>query len=350
MAVLVSPITGQTTDALGVNEVMGFLYADLVKLVTGADIKTRYPEFERSYGEWGAMIKEGRIPSADGTVVDPNTKEICGPFYFDADTRYYQTWVEAAYISEIRRIDVTKILRGEEEYQDLLRRVAQRNIEGYRKDVNTSIDNMFVAAAASAPSTPMALIGVKNDQSTIAAALANGGGFLNPKTPTAVNANRFDVLDEGTTYDQLWTEVLREVDHMEVENTAYTEVNQVYGADRDDLTIWAPIDLMAGTSVQYLQGLYRLTGMDQLPKIRKHNGADITVGSKKYGVIYIMDNRVINHVTRYMGYDDTSVMCRFSEQIALHVEHMLKYSPLYKAWAIVFEYPMPNEGGELVNV
>lgn len=339
MAVLVSPITGQTADAFSVNEVMGFLYADLVKLISGADIKTRYPEFERSYGEWGAMIKEGRIPSADGTVVDPETKQICGPFYFDADTRYYQTWKEAAYISEIRRVDVTKILRGEEEYQDLLQRVAQRNIEGYRKEVNQSIDNMFVASASAAPATPTALLGVISGKSAIDDALNAGGGFLNPKTTTDANGNRFEVLDTGTTYAQLWTEVLREVDHMEVENTAYTEVNQVYGMDRGDVTIWAPIDLMAGTSVEYLQGLYRLSGMDQLPKIRKHNGADITVGSKKYGVIYILDNRVINHVTRFMGYDDNSVFCRFSEQIALHVEHMLKYSPLYKAWAIVFEYP-----------
>lgn len=339
MAVLVSPITGQTADAFSVNEVMGFLYADLVKLISGADIKTRYPEFERSYGEWGAMIKEGRIPSADGTVVDPETKQICGPFYFDADTRYYQTWKEAAYISEIRRVDVTKILRGEEEYQDLLQRVAQRNIEGYRKEVNQSIDNMFVASAAAAPATPAALIGALTGKTAIADALNNGGGFLNPKTPTTTNANRFEVLDTGTTYAQLWTEVLREVDHMEVENSAYTEVATVYGMDRSDVTIWAPIDLMAGTSMEYLQGLYRLSGMDKLPAIRKHNGADLTVGSKKYGVIYILDNRVINHVTRFMGYDDNSVFCRFSEQIALHVEHMLKYSPLYKAWAIVFEYP-----------
>lgn len=339
MAVLVSPITGQTADALSVNEVMGFLYADLVKLISGADIKTRYPEFERSYGEWGAMIKEGRIPSADGTVVDPSTKEICGPFYFDADTRYYQTWKEAAYISEIRRVDVTKILRGEEEYQDLLQRVAQRNIEGYRKEVNQSIDNMFVATAAAAPATPAALIGALSGKTTISDTLNAGGGFLNPKTTTTANGNRFEVLDTGTTRAQIWTEVLAKVYKMEVENTEYTEVNQVYGMDRADMTIWVPSDLLASTSMEYIQGLYRLNGMDQLPNIRRHNGADITVSDKRYGVLYLLDNRVINHVTQFMGYDDNSVFCRFSEQIALHVEHMLKYSPLYKAWAIVFEYP-----------
>lgn len=339
MAVLVSPITGQTADALSVNEVMGFLYSDLVKLISGADIKTRYPEFERSYGEWGAMIKEGRIPSADGTVVDPKTKEICGPFYFDADTRYYQAWKEAAYISEIRRVDVTKILRGEEEYQDLLQRVAQRNIEGYRKEVNQSIDNMFAATAEAAPATPAALIGVLSGKTAIADALNAGGGFLNPKTTTTANGNRFEVLDAGTTRAQIWTEVLAKVYKMEVENTEYTEVNQVYGMDRSDMTIWVPSDLLASTSMEYIQGLYRLNGMDQLPNIKRHNGADITVGSKRYGVLYLLDNRVINHVTRFMGYDDNSVFCRFSEQIALHVEHMLKYSPFYKAWAIVFEYP-----------
>ena len=339
MAVLVSPVTGQTTEALSVNEVMGFLYEDLAKLISGADISMRYPEFERSYGEWGAMIKEGRIPSADGQAVDPDTKQICGPFYFDADTRYYQTWTEGHYPSEIRRVDVTKVLRGEEEYSDLLRRIAQRNVEGYRKEVNKSIDNMFLASAAAAPATPAGLIGTLTGKDTIAATLASGGGFLNPKTPTAANADRYEIMDAGTTYAQLWKEVLREVMHMEVENTAYTEVDQTYGMSRDDLTIWAPIDLIAGTDIEYLQGLYRLDGMGKLPSIRPHNGADITVGSKKYGVIYLLDNRVINHVNRFMGYDESNILCRFSEIITLHVEHMLKYSPLYKAWAIVFEYP-----------
>ena len=339
MAVLVSPITGKTVDAFNVNDVMDLMYEDLQKSVDGANIKGRYPEFERSYGEWGAMIKEGRIPSADGRTIDPNTKEICGPFYFDLDTRYYQDWTEAAYGSEIRRVDLTKILRGEEEYSDVLARIATRNAEGFRKEVNQAIDKMFHTEAAAAPAAPTALIGTLSGKTAIADALAGGGGFLNPKTPTDANANRYEVMASGTTYAQLWKEVLKEVDHMEVENTAYTEVNQVYGANREDLTIWAPIDLMAGTDMEYLQGLYRLSGMDKLPRIRKHNGGDITVGSKKYGVIYIMDNRVINHVVRYQAYDDTFITGRKSEMIDLHVEHMLKYSPLYKAWAIVFEYP-----------
>lgn len=344
MADIISPISGEVVTSANVGSVCGLLYADLAKLVDGADIETRYPEFDRSYGEWGAIIQQGRVGAASATDVDKDATNICGPYYFSVDSRYYDDWVEKKFPSELRRIDLTKVCRNPEEYETLLRLTAERNIAGYKKFVNKSVDAMFLQSATAAPAKPSALIGALSGKATVAEAVTNGGGFLNPKTPTANNAARYEIMDDGATYEQLWTEVLRQILHMKVENNTYTEGAEEYGLQKisERMSVYVPIDFFAGTNMQYLQGLFRLNGMDKIPTIREHNGADIvTSDGKRYGVIYLLDHRVINHVNRAMYYDEAEIMCRKSNMIDLHTEDMVKYSPFYKAWAIVFNYAIP---------
>lgn len=344
MADIISPISGEVVTSANVGSVCGILYADLAKLVDGADIETRYPEFDRSYGEWGAIIQQGRVGAASATDVDKNSTDVCGPYYFSVDSRYYDDWVEKKFPSELRRIDLTKVCRNPEEYETLLRLTAERNMAGYKKFVNKSVDAMFLQTATAAPASPSALIGALSGKATVAEAVTNGGGFLNPKTPTANNAARYEIMDDGATYEQLWTEVLRQILHMKVENNTYTEGAEEYGLQKisERMSVYVPIDFFAGTNMQYLQGLFRLNGMDKIPTIREHNGADIvTSDGKRYGVIYLLDHRVINHVNRAMYYDEAEIMCRKSNMIDLHTEDMVKYSPFYKAWAIVFNYAIP---------
>lgn len=353
MADIISPISGEVVTSANVGNVCGLLYADLAKLVDGADIETRYPEFDRSYGEWGAIIQQGRVGAASATDVDKNATDICGPYYFSVDSRYYDDWVEKKFPSELRRIDLTKVCRNPEEYETLLRLTAERNMAGYKKFVNKSVDAMFLQTATAAPANPSALIGALSGKATVAEAVTNGGGFLNPKTPTANNAARYEIMDDGATYEQLWTEVLRQILHMKVENNTYTEGAEEYGLQKisERMSVYVPIDFFAGTNMQYLQGLFRLNGMDKIPTIREHNGADIvTSDGKRYGVIYLLDHRVINHVNRAMYYDEAEIMCRKSNMIDLHTEDMVKYSPFYKAWAIVFNYAIPAaESVAIVN-
>lgn len=344
MADIISPISGEVVTNANVGNVCGLLYADLAKLVDGADIETRYPEFDRSYGEWGAIIQQGRVGAASATDVDKNATDVCGPYYFSVDSRYYDDWVEKKFPSELRRIDLTKVCRNPEEYETLLRLTAERNMAGYKKFVNKSVDAMFLQTATAAPAKPSALIGSLSGKATVAEAVTNGGGFLNPKTPTENNAARYEIMDDGATYEQLWTEVLRQILHMKVENNTYTEGAEEYGLQKisERMSVYVPIDFFAGTNMQYLQGLFRLNGMDKIPTIREHNGADIvTTDGKRYGVIYLLDHRVINHVNRAMYYDEAEIMCRKSNMIDLHTEDMVKYSPFYKAWAIVFNYAIP---------
>lgn len=348
MAVIVSPITGKTiSDIDGISGVMGLLYEDIEKIIEGAQISLRYPEFERTVSEWGGMIVEGRIPAADGTTVNKNTTAICGPYYFSVKTEYYDQWVEAVYPSEIRRIELTKILRGEAEYSDFLRKIVERNLNGYRRDVNKSVDQMFADEQTSGD--PAALVGYDSSKTTISAALAGGVGFLNGTTGT----DRIEVLegaDGAPSFADVYSAILSEVLHMGVENSAYTEGSDEWGQNMDDLTIYLPIDFMANSDIRYLQKLMNDKGLVKLPQIKTHNGEPISFDSGKTAqVVYILDRHVINHVNRYMSYDDDNVFCRRSEQLALHVEHMLKYSPLYKAWAFAFEMPTDDGGAVLIN-
>ena len=333
MAVITSPITGKEVADASVGDVMGMLYEDLSTIIENAGITLRYPEFERTYGEWGALLTEGRIAAAQGENVDADATAMAPPAYFTVDARYYDEWIEAVYPSEIRRVDVTKILRGEMDYADFLRKVVQRNVEGYRADVNKSIDDALVGTGVGdSQEKPRALIDVYAGDFV--------GGFLG-------HTRRYDTLsgeDGGAPkFKDVYSAILATAMHMEVENSTFTEGDAVYGASMDDLSIYLPIDFVAGSDIKYIQELFNKSGIDKLPNIRAYNDKPITIGigetAKTYNVAFILDKRVLNHVQRYMSYDDAPNDTRKSERLSLHVEHMTKYSPFYKAWAFLFEMP-----------
>lgn len=337
MAVIWSPVSGENTVDLNVDSVLGLLYADLVTIYRGADITLQFPELERSYGEWGALIKEGRIPAAAGSAVDKNATSICGPYYFEADSRVYQDWVERKYVSELRRVDVTKVLRGEEEYADLLRRIAQRNLEGYRRDVNDSMNSAFAYMAESTPTIPALVV------------YDDIGDTWGDPTSILGSTNRLELLDNGATFEDLYTEILSRAINMTRDNSIYTEGNDVYGARMEDLVVYIPDEVLANADIRYLQTLFNLRGIDMLPTIKGYDQRRITPASGEYMdkdmyAIIIMDKYVLNHVTRYMDANDDRIGCRESVQIGLFVEDMVKYSPLYKAWAIVT--PMPAKSAQ----
>lgn len=330
---IVSPISGKTVDSFNIDEVMGMLAADLVTLIAGADISFRYPELERSYGEYGAMIKEGRVPPAEGRSVNKDATSLCAPAYFELDSRVYDNWLESVYPSEVRRVDVTKIVTDQESYNELLRRTAERNIEGFRHEVNVAIDRALVDNALGTN----ALIGYDGGGDALCGVLSDG-------------AARYELLVESgsiqggdivpVTFRAVWSEILAVYFDMLCENSTYTEGNNVYGARREDLVVYVPHKFLAYSDMSYIQRLFNERGLEKLPEIRTHNGA--TVGYAELGLqaIFIMDKRVLNHVTRFMEAGSHEVDCRKSTVFDLHVEHMLKYAPFYKAFCILT--PMPT--------
>lgn len=358
MGTIISPITGKTISEIsGIESIMGMLYEDVEKIIEAADITLRYPEFERSVSEWGGIIAEGRIPAAGDVDPNKNTTSLCGPYYFSVDMRYFDDWLEKEFPSEIRRVELTKIMRGEEEYSDFLRRVATRNLEGYKAFVNKSIDAALMRVDNTPSVAPVALLEADgNASNTLAGVVSGGNGFLNP---TALGAKqRYEILEgsdgHGPSFADYWAAILQTCMEMTVENADYTEGADIWGARMSDLIVEVPMAVLAHSDIKYVQVLFNRAGLDKLPTIKTHNAAPIVYtdadgASRTAYATYILDRRALNHVNRYMSTETAGIICRFSEQIVLHTEDMIKYHPLYKAFAYICELPTANESVELVN-
>lgn len=357
MAVITSPVTGITISDLSVKSVMGLLYADLVKLFAGADIDTDFPELDRNYGEWGAIIKEARLAAAESHAVDPNATTICGPYYFDLDSAYYQRWVEKVFSSEVRRVEVTKVCRGEEEYSALLAAIVNRNTEGYRDELNQEIEATFARVDASSASTAdldAALVSISDDgagaltlRKFTARNAAEGTGYgsylFGGKLRASVVGGTINgttgaiTLDGYASFSRILAEVLFRAMNMKRANATYTEGSARWGARIDDLVIYVSDRFQSAMDIKYIQALFNEKGIDKLPTIRTYQGISGQTSVDGFDAIIIMDNRTINHVTRYYEADVDDIGCRKSTRFDLHIEDMIKYVPFYKAWAVLFK-------------
>lgn len=357
MAVITSPVTGISISDLSVKSVMGLLYADLVKLFAGADIDTDFPELDRNYGEWGAIIKEARLAAAESHAVDPNATTICGPYYFDLDSAYYQRWVEKVFSSEVRRVEVTKVCRGEEEYSALLAAIVNRNTEGYRDELNQEIEATFARVDASSASTDdldAALVSISDDgagaltlRKFTARNAAEGTGYgsylFGGKLRASVVGGSINgttgaiTLDGYASFSRILAEVLFRAMNMKRANATYTEGSARWGARIDDLVIYVSDRFQSAMDIKYIQALFNEKGIDKLPTIRTYQGISGQTSVDGFDAIIIMDNRTINHVTRYYEADVDDIGCRKSTRFDLHIEDMIKYVPFYKAWAVLFK-------------
>lgn len=355
--VITSPVTGISISDLSVKSVMGLLYADLVKLFAGADIDTDFPELDRSYGQWGAIIKEARLSAAESHAVDPNTTSICGPYYFDLDSAYYQKWVEKVFSSEVRRIEVTKVCRGEEEYSSLLAAIVNRNTEGYRDELNQEIEATFArvdASSADVDTLDAALVSISDNgagsltlRKFTARNAAEGTGYGSYLFGGKLRASAVGGSIDGSTgaitlsgyasFSRILAEVLFRAMNMKRANATYTEGSKRWGARLDDLVIYVSDRFQSAMDIKYIQALFNEKGIDKLPTIRTYQGISGETSVDGFDAIIIMDNRVINHVTRYYEADVDDIGCRKSTRFDLHVEDMIKYVPFYKAWAVLFK-------------
>ena len=125
--------------------------------------------------------------------------------------------------------------------------------------------------------------------------------------------------------------------NMKRANATYTEGSKRWGARLDDLVIYVSDRFQSAMDIKYIQALFNEKGIDKLPTIRTYQGISGETSVDGFDAIIIMDNRVINHVTRYYEADVDDIGCRKSTRFDLHVEDMIKYVPFYKAWAVLFK-------------
>lgn len=342
MAVITLPTTGEKVNAFTPEEIIGLVAKEAQSLITGADITLKYPQFETTVPEWGGYIEEARIPAAESETVDPNTTAICGPYYFNADARYFDDFTEKRYASEIRRTDVMKVLRGEMDFGDLVAQVVRRNVEGFRKDTNAGMKWTFSADAADvSDETKRPLLTTDAQALSVATSLSDPQykGVLVNTDGTA----RYEVLEVEPvpTFELIYAEIAKVVTDMEFDNSTYTVGSNVYGARRDDLCIVMPHVFAAKAGVEYMQKLYNMVELGKLPEIILTDGLtwvyDQAGTARPAAAILIMDKRTVRHVTRLEEVEEPHyIHCRRSYQYILNVEDMIKILPFYKAWAIAF--------------
>ena len=353
MAVIVNPVNGYSASAFDAGDVAGLLVRFANQTIAGADIPVQYPEFERTVDEYGSILADVRVPAPQGYEPDPDTTDICGPYYFNVDASYSEPWKQAQYAMEFRRVDLTKAVGDQAAFNDLLSRIMNATREGYQAEVNQAMEDAFLIGGERNP-MPGALLTYFTNRSSIESAITTGNtGWLNTTL-------RYGIL-ETPTWDDIVTEVRNVVDDMLRANSNYlgkTADNVTskagtigYGARIEDLVVLMPYWLYNRMDTAYLQTLIRLQSVDAFPPIIKYGGRIALAPSG--GVtpycypIIIMDRRVLLHVVRHMEYVSEDVRCRWSTVYQLNVEHGIKYCPWYKAYAIVTPMPTANNAGQL---
>ena len=347
MGVIVNPVNGQSASAFDAGDVSGMLVRFANQTIAGADIPVQYPEFERTVEEYGSILADVRIPAPQGYEPNPDTTDICGPYYFNVDASYAQPWKQAQYAMEFRRVDLTKAVSDQAAFNDLLSRIMNATREGYQAETNRSMERAFLMDTNE---DVEALVKYTPAQNTIAAAISNAAaGWLN-------TTSRVEVLDTPT-WDDVVTEVRNVIDDMLRANTNYlgkTKDNvgtkateNGYGARIEDLVVLMPYWLYNRMGTAYLQTLIRLQSVEAFPPIIKYGGRmTLTNGTNGYPIL-IMDRRVLLHVVRHMEYVSEDVRCRWSTVYQLNVEHGIKYCPWYKAYAIVTPMPTANNASQV---
>ena len=347
MAVIVNPVNGQSANAFDAGDVAGMLVRFANQTIAGADIPVQYPEFERTVEEYGSILADVRVPAPKGYEPNPDTTDICGPYYFNVDASYSQPWKQAQYAMEFRRVDLTKAVSDQAAFNDLLSRIMNATREGYQAETNRSMERAFLMDTNV---DVEALVKYAPAHSTIAEAISNAAaGWLN-------TTSRVEVLDTPT-WDDIVTEVRNVIDDMLRANTNYlgkTKDNvgtkateNGYGARIEDLVVLMPYWLYNRMDTAYLQTLIRLQSVEAFPPIIKYGGRmTLNNGTQGYPIL-IMDRRVLLHVVRHMEYVSEDVRCRWSTVYQLNVEHGIKYCPWYKAYAIVTPMPTANNAGQL---
>lgn len=350
---LIIPINGQTVSAFSPEDVHGLIYKFAEEIYTGADIEVQYPEFERTVQEWGGILGDVRVPPATGYAIQGNTTSICGPYYFDVDALYYQTWDDKIYWSEYRTDMLERVFNGQTDFNIFMSHVLQRNVEGWRADINKSIESALVKEVTTG--TPETLVAYDGDATTLATAISSSSpyGWLNSGM---TGPSRIEVLD-NPTWEQLYSEIAAKSLDMTRTNLTYigqsnnriASKNTIgFGNRMSDLIIMIPDELYAYADVTYIQTLERLSGLDKLPQIKPYNGK-ITLTNRITGYpVIIMDKRVLNHITRKQRAVENYVACRDSQQIGLFKSDMVRYLPYYKAYAIVT--PMPESSTSTVGI
>lgn len=337
MAIITNPVTATPVTVTTVKEVYDLAYKVIDSVIEGAAISFKYPELSRSVSEFGAILESARVKASSSHAVNPTTTALPAAAYPEVSALYFQDWSEKVYSQEMRRVDATKVLRGELAFSAFVAALINANIEGYRNEVNQAIKTAF---GTQAPESELF------ERGSLITTWNEGGSIhvvtdVNPATPEQKKLgalNQYKVLEAGTTFADIFTELTRVAKDMTFTNGNYSAGFEC-GAEMRDLAIYAPLEFTAAAGVQFLSRLEQLAEAQKMPELRDTDGLVFSDGTKDYYGILIMDKRALSHVERFREASVEPVWERKSTRFDLHIEDGLVYLPHYKAYMILFYMP-----------
>lgn len=337
MAIITNPVTATPITVTTVKEVYDLAYKVIDSVIEGAAITFKYPELSRSVSEFGAILESARVKASSSNAVNKNTTSLPAAAYPQMSALYFQDWSEKVYSQEMRRVDATKVLRGELAFDAFVAALINANVEGYRNEVNQAIKTAFGKQVASSELTEVnALITTWNDNGSIHVVTD-----VNPATPDQEKLGalgQYEVMDAGTTFSDIYTELTRVAKDMTFTNGNYSAGFEC-GAEMRDLVIYAPLEFTAAAGVQFLSRLEQLAEAQKMPELRDTDGLAFTDGTKAFYGILIMDKRALSHVERFREASVEPVWERKSTRFDLHIEDGIVYLPHYKAYMLLFYMP-----------
>lgn len=318
-----SPTSGSIKPLDTVDAVYGMALQYARLLVGGANVKTHYDTFDKEFAEFGAIIADYKVDAVASKAATPLTDSFGGPAYPTIRKRYFGTWNDRIYETEIRDSDAHAVTMGTTSFEVFVAQIINAINEGERLEKNQNYKRLFCA--------DMDDPNVSTDTQTL---IIVGDAGSDPQVGQGLlyDLNQYELLTNATD-DQVLTEIRDVVMDMTFENGTYSN-GYVSGADIRDLRIVVPFKWLNKIGVTTLSRLFNMSEADLLAQIVETDGQHYVGSGSTMDVILIVHKNALGRVVRYDSNMETFVRQRFSRWFGREVVDMYYVNPNEKMYAI----------------
>lgn len=332
-AYITSPATGSPTVIDSVDAVynLALQYARIA--IGGANIKSRYSEFDKDMVRYGAIIADYKVRHATSKAVNPQNESFGAPQYAQIEKLYFADWNDREYGIEIKDAEAYAVVDGQTSFEVFVAQIINAINEGERLEANANYEKIFYVDLDVEPQNT-ALIAT-NPADTVSVTPA---GVLNDLGQLEV----FDYSNTDKTNEEIDEDVykwiIRTVKDMTQADLGSNSGGFVSSANLDDIRIIAPYDWLTDTNVTFLSRVYNLEKTDVLAKIVETPALSNIItgdGYTGHGIIVCHKN-ALGRVVRYRSDMSEFVRQRWSRWFGREVVDMYYFNKYEKCMGLVF--------------
>lgn len=340
-AYIANPITGSITPLDTVDAVFGMALQYARLLVGGANVKSRYAEFDKDRIQYGAIVADYKVRHVESNPVNPTNSAFGSAKYPQVLKLYFGDWNDRSYEVEIKDSEAYAVVDGSGSFEVLVAQIVNALNEGERLEANDNYENVFFNSDPdNAPAGVNSLIAIGNSASGIITDgyLHDNGQYEKLEFENVDTREKRDAM-----YDAVFTEVKNIVDDMTKDELGTNSGGFVSSADLADIRIVAPYKWLNGASVAYLSRLFNLSEADMMAKIIETPTLNVSIEDgqtqKKhdYNVILVLHKNAIGRVVRYRSEMEQFVRQRWSRWYGVELTDMYFYNQYEKAYALIVD-------------